>query len=158
MCLTDLGVVVCEELTDEFGVLIVDDKVLVSADGTGVAPTHFAVHDALPPGPGVTVSGISKVPTVELPDLAIAIPVFQQRTSLGNCQTYESKWFIYTINCRVFFARFQKTQGRLPKKLKPIFGKKTQHYMYMEATLGIKKKTRNVLTKTFGIYSKVLCQ
>ena len=148
MCLTDLGVVVCEELTDEFGVLIVDDKVLVSADGTGVAPTHFAVHDALPPGPGVTVSGICKVPTVELPDLAIAIPVFQQRKPLGNCQTYESKWFIYTIYCRVFFARFQKTQT--------YFWQKTQHYM--EATLGIKKKPQNVLTKTSGIYSKVLCQ
>ena len=76
LCLTDLGVVVCEELTDEFGVLVVDDQVLVSADGTGVAPTHLAVHDAFPPGPGVTVSGISKVPTVELPDLAITIPVF----------------------------------------------------------------------------------
>ena len=124
LILTDLGVVVCEELTDEFGVLVVDDQVLVSADGTGVAPTHFAVHDAFPPGPGVTVSGISKVPTVELPDLAIAIPVFQQRTSLGKCQTYESKWFIYTIYCRVFFARFQKNSSPPSKKLKPVFGKK----------------------------------
>ena len=76
LILTDLGVVVCEELTDEFGVLVVDDQVLVSADGTGVAPTHLAVHDAFPPGPGVTVSGVGKVPTVELPDLAITIPVF----------------------------------------------------------------------------------
>ena len=128
LCLTDLGVVVCEELTDEFGVLVVDDQVLVSANGAGVAPTHFAVHDAFPPGPGVTVSGISKVPTVELPDLAIAIPVFQQRTSLGNCRTYESKWFICTIYCRVFFARFQKTQGRLHKNSGQFLTKKTQRY------------------------------
>ena len=54
-----------------------DDEVLVSADGTGVTPTHLAVHNAFPPGPRVAVSGSGEVPTVKLPNLAVTIPALK---------------------------------------------------------------------------------
>jgi len=60
-------------------------------------------------------------------------------------------YFPYITGC--FFARFQKTQGRLQKNSSQFLAKKLNT---MEATLSIKIKTQIFLTKISRIYSKVL--
>ena len=103
-----------------------------------VSPSTSAEHHAFEAGRGVKHRGVLE-----------RVPIVNRFPSLWENSTH----------VRVFFACFQKTQGRLQKKLKPIFGKKNPqgyggNFRYQEKTsIFFDKNLQNSFKSSMNFHS-----